>query len=358
MPTTRYTLSRRLNRLCFLLLAATVFVTVSEAQESDQEHSRVATFASELGARLEYDPFLGIGRVTHGGVSVRFAVGSDRMYVDDGRELKVEPPEGRNGNVYLTEETVERLRKVWRPSATDRDEPYVAAIFIDPGHGGRDPGTIGRHEVDGESLVLQEKDIVLDVSLDLRDKLQSSFPDRNIVLSRDEDVYLSLDERTEMANEIPLGENEYIVFVSIHANASFNTRAQGFEAWYLPPEQRRTLIDPEELDEDRRRIHAILNSMREEEVSVQSAMLGTSILEGMENSVGEQSPNRGLLQENWAVVRNALMPSILVELGFVSNTEEALLLNDERYLNKLTDGLYNGISEFIELFEASETGGT
>ena len=358
MRKTGYIFSRRLNQLFFVLLVAVLSAPFSGAEESTPEDLRVATFASEFGARLEYDPFLGIGRMLRGGVSVRFAVGSDRMYVDDGRVLTVQPPVERNGNVYLSEITVERIRAVWQPSATDRDEPYVAAVFIDPGHGGRDPGTIGRHEVNGESLVLQEKEIVLDVSIDLRNKLQSSFPDRNIVLSRDDDRYLSLDERTEMANKIPLGENEYIVFISIHANASFNTRAQGFEAWYLPPEQRRTLIDPEELDEDRRRIHAILNSMREEEVSVHSAMLGTSILEGLESKVGEQSPNRGLLQENWAVVRNALMPSILVELGFVTNTQEALRLNDRRYLNKLANGLYNGVKQFIELFEASDTSGT
>ncbi len=358
MPQTWQLFTRQLTRFCAVFVLISASATFSGAEEPNEAGVRIATFASDLGASLEYDPFLEIGRLSYGGDSVRFAVGSDEMYIDDGRVLTVQPPVRDNGDVYLSQTTVESLHTVWRPEATDRDEPHVAAIFIDPGHGGRDPGTIGRHEIDGETLVVQEKDVVLDVSLQLRDKLQASFPNRNIILSREDDRYLSLDERTEMANEIPLGENEYIVFVSVHANASFNTRARGFEAWYLPPEQRRTLIDPEELDEDRRRIHAILNSMREEEVSVHSAMLGTSILEGLDSAVGEQSPNRGLLQENWAVVRNALMPSILVELGFVTNTEEAILLSDDNYLNKLAAGLYTGISQFIQLFEASDASGT
>ncbi len=358
MQQTGFSIARRVTCILFVPLLIIASAAGAGAQESSESGVSITAFASDLGARLEYDPFLEIGRLSHGGNSVRFAVGSDEMYVDDGTVLSIQPPVRENGNVYLPESTADSLRTVWRPEATDRDEPHVAAIFIDPGHGGRDPGTIGRHEVNGEDLVVREKDVVLDVSLDLRDKLLSSFPERNIVLSREDDRFLSLDERTEMANEIPLGENEYIVFVSIHANASFNTRASGFEAWYLPPEERRTLIDPDDLDEDRRSIHAILNSMREEEVSVHSAMLGKSILEGLESTVGDQSPNRGLLQENWAVVRNALMPSILVELGFVTNTEEAILLNDDEYLNKLADGLYTGISQFIELFEDSDASGT
>lgn len=315
-------------------------------------------FADELGGTLYWDPFLEMGRIRYGGETVRFAVGSDKMFTESGQLISVRPPEVRNNTVYFDEGTIDTLYAMWRPGARDREEPYVAAIFIDPGHGGRDPGTIGRHTIAGESLVLQEKDIVLDVSLKLRERLNETFSDRNVVLSREDDRYLDLDQRTAMANAVSLGENEYIVYVSIHANASLNTRATGFEAWFLPPEERRTLIDPDDLDADRRRIHAILNSMKEEEVSVHSAMLGNEILSGLEAHIGDRSPNRGLKQENWAVVRNALMPSVLVELGFVTNAEEAQLLDDPQYLNKLADGIYTGIRQFIELFENTDTSGT
>lgn len=339
-------------------LAVIAFMAFTAATSAMADEMSVTEFASETGATVQYDPFLEMGRLRRGGESVRFAVGSDEMITDDGQVLTVSPPEGRDGTVYFDERTISSLRTVWRPSATDREEPYIAAIFIDPGHGGRDPGTIGRHEVDGEMQVLQEKDIVLSTALMLRDLLANNHEDRNVVLSREDDRYLSLDERTEMANQIPLGENEYIVYLSIHANASLNTRATGFEAWFLPPEERRTLIRPEDLDEDRRSIHAVLNSMREEEVSVHSAMLGSAILEDLENAIGERSPNRGLKQESWAVVRNALMPSILVELGFVTNEDEAQLLDDQDYLHRLARGIYNGINQFIERFENPDSGGT
>ena len=314
--------------------------------------------ATELNAEIRYDPFLELGRIQHGGHGVRFAVGSDEMRTDDGKVLSVTPPTSNDGSVYIDESTATQLKAIWRPTATDRDEPFVSAIVIDPGHGGRDPGTIGRHVIDGEELVVREKDIVLDVSLHLRDLLRESFDDRRIILTREDDRYLPLDTRTDMANDLPLGENEYVVYVSVHANASLNTRATGFEAWFIPPEQRRTLIDPDELDADRRRIHAILNSMREEEVSVHSAMLGNEILSGLEQTVGARSPNRGLKQENWAVVRNALMPSVLVELGFVTNREEAQLLSAPEYLHKLAVGLYTGIRQFVDVFETSNSDGT
>lgn len=341
----------------FGLLSAFVVVALMAAGSANADEMSLTDFASETGASVQYDPFLEMGRLRHAGKSVRFAVGSDEMITDDGRKLTVSPPEHRDGTVYFDENTISSLRSVWRPKATDREEPYVAAIFIDPGHGGRDPGTIGRHQVDGETRILQEKDIVLTTALMVRDLLSNNYEDRNIVLSREDDRYLSLEERTEMANEIPLGENEYIVYLSIHANASLNTRATGFEAWFLPPEERRTLIRPEDLDEDRRSIHAVLNSMREEEVSVHSAMLGNAILEELDVAVGDRSPNRGLKQESWAVVRNALMPSILVELGFVTNAAEAQMLDSQDYLHRLARGIYNGITDFIERFENPDTGG-
>jgi N-acetylmuramoyl-L-alanine amidase len=64
-------------------------------------------------------------------------------------------------------------------------------------------------------------------------------------------------------------------------------------------------------------------------------------------------PSRGLKEEAWFVVRNAHMPSVLVELGFVSNEADAILMNDSGYLIKFCEALYNGIAEFVALFERS-----
>ncbi|MFP4509656.1 MAG: N-acetylmuramoyl-L-alanine amidase family protein [Spirochaetota bacterium] len=329
-----------------LAIVPVVFVSADDAARVS-----VQDIAQRTGARLEFDPFLGIGSFRRGQTTIDFAVGSDIVVRNYGSEEAIDPPVREDGQVFFSASDADRIRAALLPQIRDTDRPAIGAIFIDPGHGGRDPGTIGRHVIDGEPLVLMEKDIVLDISLQVRDLLQQSLPDVPVYMSRDTDVYLTLDDRTRMANEVDLGENQYIIYVSIHANASLNSRARGFEAWFLPPEQRRVLIDPDDLDADRRSIHAILNSMREEEVSVHSAMLGNELLSSMEGILGGQSPNRGLKQENWAVVRNALMPSVLFELGFVTNEHEAQLLADEAYLRNLSIGLYNGLRNFIEVFE-------
>jgi len=227
----------------------------------------------------------------------------------------------------------------------------VTTIIIDPGHGGRDPGAVGRHQINGSPYVLYEKDVVLEVSKELHRRLSSSYPDKRIILTRAEDTYLNLEERTEIANRIELNDNEVMVFVSIHANASLNSRATGFEVWYLPPDYRRELVDPESIDPEYRDVAPILNTMLEEEFTVESILLARSVSEEMDKVVGSTSENRGLKEESWFVVRNAKMPSVLVELGFVTNADEAKLLGDPRHLMKLTEGIYNGLARFINRFE-------
>ena len=71
----------------------------------------------------------------------------------------------------------------------------------------------------------------------------------------------------------------------------------------------------------------------------------------MATTIGNNSPNRGIRAEEWFVVRNARMPSVLVEVGFITNETEARLLAEEAYLQKLGDGIYNGIVSFVDYFE-------
>ena len=85
--------------------------------------------------------------------------------------------------------------------------------------------------------------------------------------------------------------------------------------------------------------------------TLESILLARNIISNLEKSTEGKSVNRGLKEETWFVVRNAKMPSVLIEVGFVSNKEEASLLDSEDYLKKLTDGIYNGIDNFIENIE-------
>jgi N-acetylmuramoyl-L-alanine amidase len=142
------------------------------------------------------------------------------------------------------------------------------------------------------------------------------------------------------------------IFVSVHVNSSLNRTARGFEVWYLSPSFRREVIDRTMyLDYDE--ILPILNSMLEEELTTESILLADAILKRLDETIGRQIPSRGLKAEEFFVVRNARMPSVLVEMGFLFFETEALLMSDEAHLKNVSDAIYKGISDFVTFFERS-----
>ena len=93
--------------------------------------------------------------------------------------------------------------------------------------------------------------------------------------------------------------------------------------------------------------------MMEEEYTTESILIAKFILEGIGAQVGNLSKARGIKAEEWFVVRNTKMPSVLIETGFLSNKKEAALLLDDKYLQKLSFGIYNGLQAFVTHFERS-----
>ena len=273
------------------------------------------------------------------------------LYSNMSYSVLTKPATLENGEVKISNECLKEIRNFFENIEVPTEIGYhVGAILIDPGHGGRDAGCVGSYTENGKTHILYEKNIALSISLDLYNRLKKTYPDKNIILTRNDDTYPTLPERVKMANSIKVNKNEAILYISIHANASLNNRAQGFEVWYLPPEYRRNLIDKDETPKD---IHEILNSMLEEEYTMESVLMATAVLEGLNKEIGSVSRNRGIREEEYIVVKNVKMPSILVEVGFVSNKEEAKRLNTPSYLKKCTTGIYNGLVSFIYQFESS-----
>lgn len=256
-------------------------------------------------------------------------------------------PYTKDGLTFISSSMYSKLKAFF--SVPENEQLYtVGAILIDPGHGGKDAGCVGSYTENGKHFVLYEKDIALKVSLDLYAMLKSAYPGKSILLTRDKDVYPELEERVNMANKVKLKKNESILYVSIHANAAINTKAAGFEVWYLPSDYRRELLDKNGTPKE---IHTILNSMLEEEFTTESVLLAQSILDGMDTQIGSMSRNRGIRANPYFVIRKVKMPSVLVEVGFVSNKDEAKLLSSPDYLKKCTVGIYNGICAFVSDFE-------
>lgn len=325
-----------------------VFLLVSVGIDA-QDLSGYRDIVEERGVTFQWDPYRRQGVFVRGTRSLSFSVGGP-VVVEDYRKLhRIDAVIDDGTDLRFSDDFVALARRVFPPETPTR---RVSAIFIDPGHGGRDPGAIGRHRIDGEMQVLQEKDVVLSVAQMLAELLQRRYPDKEIVLSRSEDVYLTLEERTQRANAINTAANEAVVFVSVHANASLNREASGFEVWYLPSEVRRdNLVSAEDLGVNDPDLLSILNTLREEEITLESVLLARNVLAGLDARIGSFSPNRGLREESWYVVRNAKMPSILVEIGFVTNQEEFFRLREDAYLRELTVGIYTGVENFVRSFE-------
>ncbi len=329
-----------------------IFLFSSLVAQIPKGYLSLQDIATKTQSVLYWDSLSSSGMFEKNGHFLNFAVDSPIVIFDYSKTAVVSMPISYNGSAYANENfsnTVSELFNELPPEMSFR----VGAIIIDAGHGGKDPGAIGTHTINGKTVTQYEKDIALYVALQLHSQLSKLYNDKKILLTRDNDAFLTLEERTDIANEVTLDDDEAILNISIHVNSALNKNATGFEVWYLSPGYRRTLINEEDAKDVEGEVATIINSMLEEEFTTESILIAKYIHDGMEAQIGSMSPARGLKEEEWFVVRNAKMPSVLVELGFISNAGEAALLYDKEYLNKTTLGIYNGVTAFVTHFEES-----
>lgn len=223
----------------------------------------------------------------------------------------------------------------------------VELIVLDPGHGGIDPGAVGKNG-------LYEKDANLDISKILKKFIEDSLKVK-VLLTRDKDQYLSLKARTSFANR-----NAADIFVSIHCNASPKSRqARGFETYFLS----------EARTNEERAVAAMENAslMFDEEMKIsgdinfilydlaQSLFLEESnnLAEAIQTSAEKllNIPARGVNQAGFYVLRGAFMPAVLVECAFISNPEEEKLLRQKEFKQKIAYAVFCGLKDFITRYE-------
>lgn len=305
--------------------------------------------ASKNGMTFYWDSYAQNGTLEKNGHTVSFRINDGLVLKDYKYMTKTDAPVLKDGNLLVSKNFINDAQKYFQ--SNDTENLYrIGAILIDPGHGGKDPGASSKHKIGGKTITVQEKDVNLKVGLMINKLLSKAYPDKKILMTRKTDVFISLSERTEIANSVKLGENEAIIYVSIHVNASLDTKASGYEVWYLSPGYRRQVISKDAADAS---LLPILNSMMEEEYTTESILIAKFIMDGIGAQVGNSSSSRGIKAEEWFVVRNANMPSVLVETGFLTNPKEAALLADDAYLQKISFGIYNGLQAFVTHFERS-----
>jgi N-acetylmuramoyl-L-alanine amidase len=216
----------------------------------------------------------------------------------------------------------------------------VSRIVIDPGHGGHDPGARGAG--------VSEAELVLDVALRL-EKLLAKLPGVEVVLTRRENDFVSLQERTAIANR-----ESADLFLSIHANASSVPAARGVETYFLnfASNQNAAAVAARENATSEQTMGALqdvvkaiaLNSKVDESrdfaTYVQREMLES--LRGANKTVKDL----GVKQAPFVVLIGAAMPSVLAEISFVTNPQEARLLKASNYRQRIADALFEGIRKY------------
>lgn len=214
----------------------------------------------------------------------------------------------------------------------------IRNVILDPGHGGKDPGAIGKGG-------LQEKDVVLDIARRLKRKLGSM--GINVTLTRDSDKFISLDQRSRIANS-----KDADFFISIHANASRSRWVNGVEVFYLTDsidDESRSLSAAKKYDLGLEEAYsgehtpAILWSLRFKNNRRSSGDLAEFICCSLSRSLSQR--NRGTKQARFYVLKSNL-PAILIEVGFISNPSEEKRLRSPSYRDKITQAICEGIVQY------------
>ncbi|RJX26358.1 MAG: AMIN domain-containing protein [Desulfurivibrio sp.] len=216
----------------------------------------------------------------------------------------------------------------------------VKTIVIDPGHGGRDPGALG---VNG----LQEKEVVLKVAKKVAAILEKETAFK-VLLTRDRDVYLPLEERTAIANT-----EEADLFVSIHANSAPNIHASGVETYFLSlatsrEEMQAAARENASSSSQISDLQKILQDLMQNSKIEESARLAGSVQGELVNGLNSKYSvkNLGVKKAPFIVLIGAQMPAILTEIAFLSNRDEVRRLQDERYLEAIARYIAAGVRQY------------
>ena len=216
----------------------------------------------------------------------------------------------------------------------------VSRIVIDPGHGGHDPGA----QVNG----LDEAEVTLDIALRLEQLLQKE-PGLQVVLTRRENVYVPLEERTAIANR-----EEADLFLSIHANASRNPSARGVETYFLSfassPEAEAVAARENSASAGEMRqlpdiIKAIALNNKLDESRDLAGMVQEALVTRLQRS-NRNVRNLGVKKAPFVVLIGAAMPSVLAEVSFLTNRQELVLLKNPTYKQRIAEALHAAVMRY------------
>jgi N-acetylmuramoyl-L-alanine amidase len=237
----------------------------------------------------------------------------------------------------VTARTAPALTVPQTPSGQARVHAAKFSIVLDAGHGGWDLGTVGRKG-------LLEKDLVLDIVARLGSLVEKRLGG-DVIYTRQNDTYIPLEKRTEIAN---LADAD--LFVSIHANYSDSSTARGVETYYTNTYSSVRARTPEMKNSSQVQNIDWTNIDLRAKVS-ESRKLAASVQQELYNRLATKNPglrNRGVKEASYVVLTGTTMPAILAEVSFVSSPTDEAALQSPAYRQQIAEALYKGIARYVE----------
>ncbi|MBN1869416.1 MAG: N-acetylmuramoyl-L-alanine amidase [Candidatus Omnitrophica bacterium] len=339
---------KRFNGL-FILFLITVMcgcATVSRRPRiSADKEAYLKDICEQNNIDWQWDQVSQVATLQYRGANAKVLSGSDIVMIGDDRVTLSAPARTVRSSVIVPIDFQSKVvSRLYQEAGGARQ--YVLAkirsIAIDAGHGGKDPGAIGRSG-------LQEKGVVLDICQRLKKLLQQR--GFEVKLTREDDTFISLAERTEMASR-----SNVDLFISVHANASPARSLYGVEVYSAEElgfvdriETQRKMNEDLmfgnlSIDRNASDVKRIVSDMLYEHKQAESGALAGRISQTASKLI--KTKNLGAKTERFYVLRNTLVPAILVEIGFLSNPKEEKLMETSSYRQEIAQSLAEGISDY------------
>lgn len=367
-----------------------LFLLLSLTGASAEKSIQVETFggaryislqrlADTLGIESSFDPVFQKGRLYYKNHYLVYRTGYACLIIDNRLVSESHPVIRMNGGIYLPQTTARLIVDTFfnnravtekngkiviseisapektgeKPRPTEK-KGKISFIILDPGHGGKDPGAIGRGG-------LKEKTITLQVAKKVERILRKRLDGIKIKPTRSSDRFIELAERAEIANR-ELRRDVNGLFISIHVNASISSRISGFETYFLSQnptndEARKTatlennviVLENSGKGKKYNDLEYMEAMMMTTQIQKESSILADSIQESINLKISEFK-SRGVHKADFYVLRGALMPAVLLEIGFITHQKEASYLKKDDYQDKIAAGISEGILNFIEKY--------
>ncbi len=246
----------------------------------------------------------------------------------------------------------EKERQIQQQLSKDVSKWQLDAIVIDAGHGGKDSGAIGTRGT-------REKDVALNIAIDLGKFIKQRWPGVKVIYTRKDDYFIPLNERGRIANRFG-GK----LFISIHCNSTPTvTKAHGAEVYILGLHKTQAALDvamfensvisrEENYRENYQGMtdeHLIMSSMAQSAFATQSTELAQDVVRKLDRYRNES--RLGVRQAGFMVLWTPSMPSILVETGYLSNPDEEKILRDREQQTKIAFGIFQGLQQYRSSYE-------